>query len=73
MLNSTLKLQHALRSYISKEMDRSTLENKVNVLRHQSQTNRKKAKIIQNQISKISEMKKEYKMNKNNVQIVKIR
>jgi hypothetical protein len=54
-------------------MDRSILENKVNVLKQQSQTIRKKAKIIQNQISKINEIKKEYKMEKNNVQIIKIR
>ncbi len=66
---SSLKLHHILQEFKQTEHYKSTLENKINVLRRQYDSNKKKAKNIHFSIMRINEVKQQFRKEKDEVQL----
>lgn len=62
-----MRLHHILQDYKHTEQHRSTLENKLTVIKHHYDSNRKKAKNIQSSILKIQDIKHHYRREKQEV------
>jgi uncharacterized protein with ATP-grasp and redox domains len=62
-----MRLHHVLQDFKQTENHKSTLENKIHVLKHQYESNKKKAKNIQSSIMKINEIKDHYRREKEDV------
>lgn len=65
--HATLRLHQAINEFKQKETDKSTLNNKLNILKQKCETNRKKAKLIESQIGKMHDLKLTYRRNKEDV------
>ena len=55
--SSNLNLHRVLQSYKQQEQERSTLENKINVMKQQCAANRKKAKGVRKSLDRLSNIK----------------
>lgn len=59
-INSTLRLQHMIHEFKQQQTNRDTFENKLVILKQKCDSNKKKAKVIKNQLSKINNIKNAY-------------
>lgn len=54
---STLRLQHAIQHFKQQQLHKAALENKLHILKSKCESNRKRAKLVQTQISKLKHTK----------------
>lgn len=59
-LHSSIRLQHAIQEYKKQQIDKSTLERKLNILKSKCEINKKKNKNVVNQLQKIKSVKDAY-------------
>lgn len=55
--HSTLRLQHAIQHFKQQQLNKTALENKLHILKNKCESNRKRAKLVQTQISKLKHTK----------------
>lgn len=68
-LHSSIRLQHAIQEYKKQQIDKSTLERKLNILKSKCEINKKKNKNVVNQLQKIKSVKDAYLKGKYEVAI----
>jgi hypothetical protein len=65
--HSSLRLHHAIQEFKKKQADKSALEHRLGILKQKCEATRRKAKVVQTQVTKITHIKSEYKRHKDTV------